>query len=71
MDKVPLDVMPLALVDSPNESSAVLPVYTIENLMKMKLTELRPMAKQHNILKIYKLKKAALVEQLVERLSSC
>ncbi|XP_058738205.1 uncharacterized protein LOC131610310 isoform X2 [Vicia villosa] len=69
-DTTTLDVMPLALVDPHNESSVQLPVYSAETLMKMKLTELRPMAKELKIAKSYDLKKAALVEQLVMRLSS-
>ncbi|CAI8613925.1 unnamed protein product [Vicia faba] len=69
-DTTTLDVSPLALVDPHNESSSLLPVYSTETLMKKKLAELRPMAKQHKIAKISKLNKAALVEQLVMRLSS-
>ncbi|KAI5427142.1 uncharacterized protein LOC127126361 isoform X2 [Lathyrus oleraceus] len=71
MDRVPLDVMPHALVDSHNDSSAMLPVYTTETLMEKALPELKSMAREHKILKYYKLKKADLIEQLVERLSSC
>lgn len=55
-----------SLVDSHYESSDLLPA-----LKNLKMTNLRAMAKQHNISKYYKLTKGALVEQLVERLSSC
>ncbi|RDX60823.1 hypothetical protein CR513_61003, partial [Mucuna pruriens] len=52
---------------SHNETSSLLPI----SLSNLTLTNLRAMAKQHNVSKYYKLRKEALVEQLVQRLSSC
>ncbi|XP_027350816.1 uncharacterized protein LOC113861911 [Abrus precatorius] len=56
-----------SLVDSHNGTSSLLPI----TLKSLTLSDLRAMAKQHNVRKYYKLAKGALVEQLVERLSSC
>ncbi|TKY62646.1 DNA-dependent transcription, termination [Spatholobus suberectus] len=58
---------PHSLVDSLNETSSSLPV----SLSSLTLTNLRAMAKEHNVSKYYKLRKGALVEQLIQRLSSC
>ncbi|KAK7336522.1 hypothetical protein VNO77_17065 [Canavalia gladiata] len=55
-----------SLVDSNNGTSSLLPI----TLKSLTLSNLRAMAKQHNVRKYYKLPKGALVEQLVERLSS-
>ncbi|ESW34154.1 hypothetical protein PHAVU_001G129400 [Phaseolus vulgaris] len=51
-----------SLVDSHDETSS---------LNSLTLTDLRAMAKEHNVRKYYKLRKVDLVEQLAQRLSSC
>ncbi|CAJ1912977.1 unnamed protein product [Sphenostylis stenocarpa] len=52
-----------SLVDSHDDET--------ESLRKLTLTDLRVMAKEHNVRKYYKLRKGDLVEQLAQRLSSC
>ncbi|XP_004493462.1 uncharacterized protein [Cicer arietinum] len=77
LDRVPMDKgrqyndKLLSLVDSHNESSTLLPIYSTETLMSLKVNELRSMAKQHKIEKYYKLKKSTLVELLVKHHGSC
>ncbi|KAJ1430021.1 hypothetical protein SESBI_08091 [Sesbania bispinosa] len=66
-NQVDLHISKSYSVDSHKETSAVLP----SNLKDLKLSALREMAKKHNVSKYYKLPKGALLEQLVERLSSC
>ncbi|XP_052728131.1 uncharacterized protein LOC108332045 isoform X2 [Vigna angularis] len=51
-----------SLVDSHDETLS---------LNSLSLTDLRAMAKEHNVRKYYKLRKVDLVEQLAQRLSSC
>jgi len=51
-----------SLVDPHDETSS---------LNSLTLTDLRAMAKEHNVKKYYKLRKVDLVEQLAQRLSSC
>ncbi|KAK7378118.1 hypothetical protein VNO80_03555 [Phaseolus coccineus] len=51
-----------SLADSHDETSS---------LNSLTLTDLRAMAKEHNVRKYYKLRKVDLVEQLAQRLSSC
>ncbi|KAK7396222.1 hypothetical protein VNO78_17073 [Psophocarpus tetragonolobus] len=57
-----------SLVESFNGTSPLLPGTALDNLT---LTDLRALAKEHNVRKYYKLRKGALVEQLSLRLRSC
>ncbi|CAL0326639.1 unnamed protein product [Lupinus luteus] len=56
-----------SLEDSHNETTAS-PLITLE---KLNLPALRAMAKQYDLKKYYKLRKAELLQQLVERMSNC
>ncbi|KAL2320721.1 hypothetical protein Fmac_029690 [Flemingia macrophylla] len=57
-----------SLVDSHNETS---PLLHNTHLNDMRLTDLRALAKEHNVTKYYNLRKEALVGQLSERLGRC